>query len=66
MQALSEDLLDGAAAAAAFLGLKQRTIYNLTASGDLPVIRKGGKLFYRKSELEEAFKSETANVPAAG
>lgn len=57
MQPLSEDLLDGAAAAAEFLGLKRRTVYRLTESGDLPVIRKGTKLFYRKSDLERAFQA---------
>jgi excisionase family DNA binding protein len=56
MQTLSEDLLEGAAAAAAFIGLKRRTVYRLTENGDLPVIRKGKKLFYRKSDLERAFR----------
>lgn len=55
MQGLSEDLLDGAAAAAKFLGLKPRQVYRLTEAGEIPVIRKGGKLFYRKSQLERAF-----------
>ena len=57
MQALSDDLLDGASAAAAYLGLKPRTVYRLTETGDLPVIRKGRKLFYRKSDLERAFQA---------
>lgn len=57
MQPLSDDLLDGAKAAADFLGLKPRTVYALTEAGDLPVIRKGRKLFYRKSDLERAFRS---------
>lgn len=64
MQALSEDLLDGAAAAAAYLGLKPRTVYNLVERNDLPHIRKGGKLFFRKSELEKAFKSDATDVRA--
>ena len=58
MQALSEDLLDGAAAAAKFLGLSQRQVYRLTETNEIPVIRKGGKLFYRKSQLERAFAGE--------
>lgn len=57
MQALSDDLLDGAKAAAEYLGLKPRTVYALTEAGDLPVIKKGRKLFYRKSELNRAFQT---------
>jgi hypothetical protein len=57
MQPLSEDLLEGASAAAAFLGLGPRAVYRMTESKQLPVIRKGRKLFYRKSDLEAAFQS---------
>lgn len=57
---LNEDLLPGAAAAAAFVGVPPRTIYHLTERGHLPVIRMGKRLFYRKSELEAAFRSEAA------
>lgn len=64
MQALSEDLLDGAAAAAAYVGLKPRTIYRLAEINEIPVIRKGGKLFFRKSELDKAFASDATNVVA--
>ena len=64
MQALSEDLLDGAAAAARYLGLKPRTIYRMAETGEIPVIRKGGKLFFRKSLLEQAFAPEAANDTA--
>lgn len=55
MQALSDDLLEGASAAATYLGLKPRAVYRLTEAGELPVIRKGRKLFYRKSDLQRAF-----------
>lgn len=57
MQELSDDLLEGAAAAASFLKLKggPRAVYRMTEGGHLPVIRKGRKLFYRKSDLETAF-----------
>lgn len=55
---LSEDLLAGATAAAAFIGLPPRAIYHLVECGHLPVIRKGKRLYFRKSELEEAFRSE--------
>ncbi len=57
MQPLSLDLLEGAAAAASYLGIKQRSVYRMTESGNLPVIRKGRKLFYRKSDLERAFQA---------
>lgn len=57
---LSADLIDGAAAAAAYCGLRPRVIYHMVEAGRLPVIRKGRKLFFRKSELEEAFRSEAA------
>lgn len=64
MQVLSEDLLDGAAAAAAYVGLKPRTIYRLAEINEIPVIRKGGKLFFRKSELDKAFASVAADEPS--
>ena len=54
---LSHDLIDGAANAASYTGLTRRTIYHLVEAGELPVIRKGRKLFFRKSELEAAFRS---------
>lgn len=55
---LSQDLLKGAKAASEFVGVTPRAIYHMTEAGHLPVIRKGKKLFYRKSELEAAFRSE--------
>lgn len=57
---LKADLIDGAEAAAAYCGLSRRAIYHLVENGELPVIRKGRKLFFRKSELEAAFRSEAA------
>lgn len=60
MQALSDDLLSGAKEAANFIGLPQRAVYRLTENGQLPVIRKGRRLFYRKSDLEKAFQAEVA------
>jgi len=57
MQALSEDLLDGADAAAKYLGLKRRAVYRLVEAEAIPVIRKGKKLFFRKSELDRAFRT---------
>ena len=57
MQALSDDLLQGAAGAASYLGIAPRAVYRMTEAGELPVIRKGRKLFYRKSDLERAFQA---------
>jgi len=57
---LSDDLLSGAKAAAAYLGETPRAVYHMTENGQLPCIRKGRKLYFRKSELEAAFRSEVA------
>jgi len=57
---LSSDLLDGAKAAAEYVGVKPRAIYHMTERGLLPTIRMGRRLFYRKSELEAVFRSEVA------
>jgi excisionase family DNA binding protein len=61
MQMLSEDLLKGAEAAAKFLGpvVTPRSVYHMVEQGQLPVIRMGRTLFFRKSDLEKAFSSET-------
>ena len=61
MQTLSDDLLAGARAAAEFSGISQRAIYHLVEAGLLPVIRKGKRLYFRRSELERAFSSTSAN-----
>ena len=57
---LSADLLSGAIKAADFIGVTPRTVYHMVERGDLPVIRKGKRLYFRKSELEAAFSSEAA------
>jgi excisionase family DNA binding protein len=54
---LSDDLLAGAEAAAHYAGLTPRAVYHLVEAGQLPVIRKGRRLFFRKSELDRAFSS---------
>jgi len=54
---LSEDLVRGAKGAAEYTGLPVRTIYHMTEKSLLPVIRKGRALFYRKSDLEAAFRA---------
>lgn len=55
---LYEDLLPGANAAAVFIGVTPRSVYHMVETGQLPVIRKGRKLWFRRSELEAAFRSE--------
>jgi excisionase family DNA binding protein len=57
MQMLSDDLIKGARAAAAYLGMSERSVYHMTEQGQLPVIRKGRSLFYRKTDLEAAFRA---------
>jgi hypothetical protein len=57
---LSQDLLTGAKAAADYIGETPRAVYHMAEKGLLPVIRKGRKLYFRKSELEAAFRSEAA------
>ena len=57
---LHGDLINGAAEAAAFIGITPRTVYHMVERGELPVIRKGKRLYFRKSELEAAFRSEVA------
>ena len=57
-QKLSEDLQSGAKEDTRYTGQTPRAIYHLVEQGHLPVIRMGRKLFFRKSELEQAFKSE--------
>lgn len=55
---LSEDLIKGARGAAKYLGISERSVYHMTEKRQLPVIRKGRTLFYRKSDLDQAFTSE--------
>ena len=55
---MTDDLVSGANGAAAFIGLTRRQIYHLVEGGHLPVVRMGRRMFFRKSELEEAFSSK--------
>ena len=57
---LSSDLLSGAKAAANYIGESPRAVYHMADKGLLPCIRKGRKLYFRKSELEAAFRSDVA------
>lgn len=58
---LSDDLIAGAVGAANFVGVTPRTIYHMAEKGLVPTIRKGKRLYFRKSELEAAFRSMPVN-----
>jgi len=57
---LANDLLKGAKAVADETGgmISQRQVYHLVERGMLPVIRKGRTMYFRRSELEAAFRAE--------
>lgn len=59
---LSADLIKGAAGVESYTGgvLSQRQVYHMVENGQLPAIRKGRTLFFRKSALEAAFAVEPA------
>ncbi len=61
---LNADLLSGGKAAAEYIGQTQRAVYHMVEKGLLPVIRKGRRLYFRKSELEAAFRSDTVQNAA--
>ncbi|WP_324808740.1 helix-turn-helix domain-containing protein [Sphingomonas sp. LY29] len=54
---LADDLLAGATAAAAYIGVTPRAVYHLVEAGNLPAIKKGRRLYFRRSELEAAFRA---------
>ncbi len=56
---LKNDLLAGADAAANYIGVKPRAVYHMVEGGQLPAIRMGRRLYFRKSELERAFSAVT-------
>lgn len=61
---LEYDLIQGAAAAAKYCGLKRRKIYRLVETKQLPYIRIGRCLFFRKSELNARFRSANSGQGA--
>lgn len=60
MQMLLDDLIKGAKGVEAETAgrIKARQIYHMVENGLLPVIRKGRSMYFRRSELEAAFRSE--------
>ena len=58
---LADDLLNGAAEIAAFLGTNTREIYHLHKTKRLPIGRLGRKLIATRSQLRRAAKALTAS-----
>ena len=58
---LSSDLIKGAKAVETETGgvITARQVYHMVEQGHLPVIRKGRALYFRRSELEAAFRSDS-------
>lgn len=59
MTALADDLIKGARAAATYLGVSERSVYHMAEHKQIPAIRRGRILFFRKSELDEAFAGQS-------
>lgn len=56
---LGDDLIKGAKGVEADTNgvITQRQVYHMVENGRLPVIRKGRAMYFRRSELEAAFRS---------
>ena len=57
---LADDLLDGGAEIAAFLGVNKREVYHLAKTKRLPIGRWGRKLIAFRSGLRRATKALTS------
>jgi hypothetical protein len=57
---LGSDLIKGAKGVEDYTGglITQRQVYHMVEHGQLPVIRKGRVMFFRKSSLEQAFQPD--------
>lgn len=55
---LSNDLIKGTKAAAVYLGFTERQLWHMVYEGSVPHVRKGRRLFFRKSELDRAFSGD--------
>jgi hypothetical protein len=64
-QTLADDLLNGAAEIAAFLGTKPREVYLLAQTKRLPIGRLGRKLFASKRALSRSVEKITRGSTAA-
>jgi len=63
---LASDLISGAEAVAAYLGISRRVVYHLTEQGHLPVVRLGRRLYYSRRALDVAFGLLTATNDNSG
>ena len=55
---LGDDLLSGASAIAAFLGMTPRTVYDLAEKGRIPTFKLGNRIYARKSELDQCMRAK--------
>jgi excisionase family DNA binding protein len=57
---LGSDLIKGAKGVEADTNgiITARQVYHMVENGQLPVIRKGRSMYFRRSELEAAFRAE--------
>ncbi|MAM39545.1 MAG: helix-turn-helix domain-containing protein [Erythrobacter sp.] len=60
---LGDELIKGAKGLAKYTGnvLTPRQAYRLAEEGKIPVIKVGRSLYFRKSEVDAAFRSDAAN-----
>lgn len=58
--ALADDLLRGAKAAADYIGIDEKAVYYMVEKKRIPHTKMGRDLFFRKSELDDAFTSKIA------
>lgn len=55
---LDGDIIRGTKAAAQYLGFTERQLWHMVYEGRVPHVRKGRRLFFRKTELERSFSGE--------
>jgi excisionase family DNA binding protein len=57
---LADDLLEGAQAAADYIGKPVRSVYHMVREKQIPHFHIGAKLHFRKSELDRHFSAIAA------
>ncbi len=57
---LKEDLLPGVKRIAEYTGETERAIYHMSEKGVIPTFKVGGKIYARKSELDQRFSAAAA------
>lgn len=62
---LNQDLIQGAEQAARYAGLSRRTIYHLVEKEQIPCVRMGSRLYFRRSELDAAFRGSSISTSPA-